>query len=80
MIFLAFKSTSDPDTMYLYQAMKEPDRKEFLKSMQKEMPDQMEYGNFSLIKRTLVSKGKNTVIGLANDGEKGHHDKIHQEI
>ena len=30
---LAYKATSDPDTLYFHQAMKEPDRKEFELSM-----------------------------------------------
>ena len=30
---MAYKATADPDTMYLHQAMKQPDRKEFLKAM-----------------------------------------------
>jgi hypothetical protein len=31
---LAFKASSDPDTMYHHQAMREPDRNKFLKAMQ----------------------------------------------
>jgi hypothetical protein len=30
---MVYKSTSDPDTMYLHKAMKEPDKKEFVKAM-----------------------------------------------
>ena len=34
----AFKAKSaDPDTMYLHEAMKQPDRKEFLKAIKKEV-------------------------------------------
>ena len=33
----AFKATSDPDTMYHHQAMKQHDRKEFLRDMKKEI-------------------------------------------
>jgi hypothetical protein len=32
---MAFKATSDPDTMYLHEAMREPDKKEFIQAMQK---------------------------------------------
>ena len=53
---LAYKSTSDPDTMYLYQAMKQPDRVEFLKAMDKEVKDQREKGNFSITKKTKWPK------------------------
>ena len=36
---LAYKATSDPDTMYLHQAMKEPDKEQFLIAMEKEAHD-----------------------------------------
>lgn len=32
---LAFKASTDPDTMYYHQAMKEPDKNDFLKAMEK---------------------------------------------
>lgn len=54
---LAYKATADPDTMYMHQAMKEHDRGEFIKAMQKEVNDQMENGNFDLIKISEVPKG-----------------------
>ena len=34
---LAFTAISDQNTMYLHQATKDPDRKEFLKAIQKEI-------------------------------------------
>lgn len=52
-----YKATSDPDSMYLHQAMKEPDQAKFLSAMLKEVRDQMENGNFSIIKRKDVPKG-----------------------
>ena len=55
---LAFKATSDPDTMYLHQAMKEPDWSNFQEAMKKEVNDQMENKNFSIIRRSDVPKGK----------------------
>jgi len=33
---LAFKASTDPDTMYHHQAMKQPDREKFKEAMQKE--------------------------------------------
>jgi hypothetical protein len=54
----AFKATSDPDTMYMHEAMKEPDSDKFREAMQKEMDDQLANGNFSLIKRIQVPKGR----------------------
>ena len=55
---LAMKATADPDTMCLHEAMKEPDREEFLKAMQKEIDDQMENGNYDIIKKSEVPKGE----------------------
>jgi len=55
----AFKATSsDPDAMYLHQAMREPDRDEFLKAMRKEVDDQMRNGNFSIVLRSGVPPNK----------------------
>ena len=33
----AFKETSNPDTMYLHEAMNKPDQKEFITAMVKEV-------------------------------------------
>jgi hypothetical protein len=52
-----FKATSDPDTMYLHQAMKEPDSKEFVAAMEKEVKDQSENGNFTIVKQSTVPEG-----------------------
>jgi hypothetical protein len=54
----AYKATTDPDTMYLHEAMKAPDRKEFVKAMEKEWKDQLSNGNFSVIKRSEVPADK----------------------
>ena len=54
---MAYKATSDPDTMYLHQAMKEPDRKEFVTAMQKEVKDQYENGNFTVLHKSKLPKG-----------------------
>ncbi len=58
---MAFKATSDPDTMYLHDAMKEPDKKEFLVAMQKEVTDQAGNGNFSITHWSQVPK-KATIL------------------
>ena len=55
---LAYKATSDPDTMYHHKAMREPDKEEFKQAMIKEVKDQMENGNFSIIHIKDVPKGK----------------------
>ena len=51
-------AASDPDTMYHHEAMNKPDRDQFLKAMAKEVEDQWQNGNFSLVKRCDVPKGK----------------------
>ena len=54
---VAFKATSDPDTMYLHEAMKEPDREEFIDAMHKEVKDQSDNGNFEITHKSKVPKG-----------------------
>ena len=34
---LTFKATADPDMMYLHEALKQPDREQFLKAMDDEI-------------------------------------------
>ena len=45
----AYKAVVDHDTMYLHQAMKEPDRQEFLKAIQKEIDDKYNNKNSRLL-------------------------------
>jgi len=52
--FIALKTQSDPDTMYWHQAMKEPDRPEFLKAAQKEVGDHTQNGLWELVLRSTV--------------------------
>jgi len=47
----------DPDTMYMHQAMKEPNKDKFIDAMVEEMDAQLKGGNFSLILRSKVPKG-----------------------
>jgi len=54
---MAFAASADPDTMYLHEALKEPDKHEFIKAMQQEMNAQLDGKNFSLILRSQVPKG-----------------------
>lgn len=55
--FIINKATSDPDTMYMHEAMREPDKAEFIKAMQKEVNDQMKNGNFVYCRRANVPVG-----------------------
>lgn len=52
-----FKASSDPDTMYMHEAMREPDHLEFSKAMEKEVKDQMENGNFTVVHKSEVPEG-----------------------
>ena len=54
---LAYKAQADPDTMYLHQAMKQPDKGEFIESMSKEINQQMKVKAYSVIKRSKVPEG-----------------------
>ncbi|CAJ1959006.1 unnamed protein product [Cylindrotheca closterium] len=52
-----YKATSDPDTMYMHEAMREKDAHEFKKAMKKEWEDQINNGNFSVVHRSQVPEG-----------------------
>ena len=54
---IAFAASKDPDTMYLHQAMKEPDWDHFIKAMVEELEAQLKEKNFLLILRSKVPKG-----------------------
>jgi hypothetical protein len=56
---IAYKAVSDPDMLYYYhQAMNEKDRERFQESMLKEMTDQFDNGNFTVIHKSEVPKGQ----------------------
>ena len=53
---MIYKSTADPDTMYHHQAMRQPDRDDFKAAMDKEIKDQMQNGNFTVLRRDSLPK------------------------
>ena len=53
---LAFKENAEPDTMYMHEALEEPDRAQFIKAMLKEVSDPKGNGNFSIISKSEVPK------------------------
>ena len=55
---MACKASTDPDTMYMHEAMKEKDRKQFILAMKKEVEDQMANGNYTIVHIKDVPKGK----------------------
>jgi hypothetical protein len=56
---LAYKAVrqSDPDTMYLWQAMKQTDWMQFQSAMRKEIDDHKSRGHWKIVKRSHVPKG-----------------------
>jgi hypothetical protein len=54
---IAFAATSNPDVMYLDQAMKEPDRIEFEKAMIKEVTTHTDNQHWLIIEKTAVPNG-----------------------
>jgi hypothetical protein len=56
-IIQAFSASSDPDVMYLHQAMSAPDRDEFLKAMDKEVQSHTVNQNWEIVDIADVPKG-----------------------
>ena len=54
---LILKAQADPDTMYLDEAMKQPDKQHFKDAMIKEVQAQLSNGVYSLIHRSKIPKG-----------------------
>ena len=54
---ITFKATSDPDMMYYHQAIKAPDRDEFLQAIVKEINDHIEGNHWVLIPKERVPAG-----------------------
>jgi hypothetical protein len=54
---LAFKASTDPDTMYHHQAMKQPDKEKFQEAMKKECEAHFKEGNYKLIKKSKLPEG-----------------------
>ena len=55
---LAYRASSDPDTMYFDQAMKEPDRKEFINASIKEVNSHLKCNHWKLLPRSGIPKGE----------------------
>jgi len=61
---LAFKATADPDTMYMHEALKQPDRAKFLQAMLDEVENQRKNGNWVMIHRRQVPQGELILPGV----------------
>ena len=51
---IAFSAKSDPDTMYLDEALKQPDRKKFIQAMVDEVESHTSLGHWQIIARASV--------------------------
>ena len=58
---IAFLATNNKDTLYYHEAMKAPDREEFLKAMQKEFDSHMKKKHYELIERDAVPDGEDVL-------------------
>ena len=54
---IAFKASSDRDTMYFHQAMQVPDKTEFIQAIVKEINDHVEGNHWELVPASQVPKG-----------------------
>jgi hypothetical protein len=54
---IAFAATSNPDTMYLHEALRAPDREHFIEAMQKEVKDHEDLKHWELVSKSEVPEG-----------------------
>jgi len=47
---LSFKASTDPDTMYLHEALRQPDKEQFLKAMEEEIDAHQEGEHWEVVK------------------------------
>ena len=69
---VAYKATSDPDTLYLHEAMAAPDRKQFLEAMLKEVRDHEDRGHWVLVPMSEVPKGQRVLPSVWSMKRKRH--------
>jgi len=60
----AFAASTDPDSMYYHQAMKEPDQDKFVQGMQEELDAQIDAGNFVDYKQNKIPKRATVLPGV----------------
>jgi hypothetical protein len=53
---LAYAASADPDTMYLHEALRQPDRLQFIEAMKREVEDHTKNGNWRIVHRSKVPK------------------------
>jgi len=60
----AMVASTDLDSMYDHQAMREPDQDKFIQGMQEELDAQIDAGNFRLRKQSKIPKGATVLPGV----------------
>ena len=58
---MAFAASADPDTMYITEAMEQPDRAKFIVAMDKELDDHASRGHWKVVPRSKVPAGTRIV-------------------
>jgi histone deacetylase 1/2 len=53
-LLFAFAASADPDTMYLHEAMRQPDRLQFIEAMKKEVEDHTKNKNWRVVRRSSI--------------------------
>jgi histone deacetylase 1/2 len=56
-LLFAFAASADPDTMYLHEAMRQPDRLQFIEAMKKEVTDHTNNKNWRVVHRSEIPTG-----------------------
>ena len=54
---MAYAASSNPDVMYLHEAMKQPDKKQFVEAMLKEVQGQLNGGHYVIVHKSQVPEG-----------------------
>ena len=54
---IAFAASTDPDIMYLHEALKQPDRAQFIQAIEKEVNDHVQRKHWRLVRKDDVPKG-----------------------
>ena len=69
---VAYTASSDPDTMYHHEAMRQPDRKQFIDAMDKEVLTQEGAGNWTLTLLNKVPRGSTVLPAVWQMKRKRH--------
>jgi Reverse transcriptase (RNA-dependent DNA polymerase) len=61
---ISYAASSDPDVMYMHEAMQQPDRAEFVRAMSKEIKSHTDNKNWIIIKRSQVPIGHDVLPAI----------------